>query len=464
MARRRPDAGAGRPAYPRRHLQAAGAFSVLFLIALILLPDRDHRAHAEASIEVAATPAASPPEAPIVADAAAPTAPAPEATAETVAAASPWQQVTVRSGDSLARIFDRQGLPARDLAAVLESDEAAERLKRIHPGELLEYRTDDDGRLLALRYAFSRLESMTAQRPEATAGFETRQVLREPERRSVLREAEIDSSLFLAAARIGLDDRLAMEVANIFQWDVDFVLDIRKGDRFQLLYEELWLDGERIGHGDVLAAEFVNQGDRYQAVRFVDEDGHGSYYTPDGDSMRKAFLRAPVQFTRVSSNFNLSRKHPLWNTARPHRGIDYAAPTGTPIVAAGDGKVVTVTSNAASGKFVVIQHGEQYQTKYLHMSRFARGIRAGKRVHQGEVIGYVGSTGWATGPHLHYEFLVSGVHRNPRTVPLPKALPIPEQERERFLATTRTLLAQLNTASGDEQLALSGPGTPRNGG
>jgi murein DD-endopeptidase MepM/ murein hydrolase activator NlpD len=162
-----------------------------------------------------------------------------------------------------------------------------------------------------------------------------------------------------------------------------------------------------------------------------------------------------VQFSRISSNFNLNRKHPLWNTSRPHRGIDYAAPTGTPVVAAGDGRVVLVTQNAPSGKYVVLQHGEQYQTKYLHLSRFASGMKAGRRVRQGEVIGYVGATGWATGPHLHYEFLVHGVHRNPRTVPLPKALPVPDGERDRFLATTRPLVARLAELSGEERIALS---------
>jgi murein DD-endopeptidase MepM/ murein hydrolase activator NlpD len=454
MARRLPASTAGRPAYPHRHLFVAALLGGLVAFALSVWPERDHRAHA--SLPAGSVDFVLGPAVPAVATGAE-EAPAPEAEAPAPAAAvaSPWATVTVRAGDSLARIFSREGLSPGDLQAVLDSDAAAKRLARIHPGEELRYRTDDAGRLVALHYAFSRLEAMVAQRPDGAASFETRLEQREPERRRAFREGEIDSSLFLAAARVGLDEGLAMELAGIFQWDVDFVLDIRRGDRFELLFEELWLDGERIGNGAILAAAFENRGERHEAVRYVDTEGHASYYTPDGRSMRKAFLRAPVQFSRISSNFNLNRKHPLWNTSRPHRGIDYAAPTGTPVVAAGDGRVVLVTQNAPSGKYVVLQHGEQYQTKYLHLSRFASGMKAGRRVRQGEVIGYVGATGWATGPHLHYEFLVHGVHRNPRTVPLPKALPVPDGERDRFLATTRPLVARLAELSGEERIALS---------
>ncbi|HSG88703.1 MAG TPA: peptidoglycan DD-metalloendopeptidase family protein [Pseudomonadales bacterium] len=374
-----------------------------------------------------------------------------------------WREFRVRSGDSLALIFKREKLRASDLQAVLDGGPETKRLRRIHPGEVLQYSIDDDGRLLALRYEFSALEAMEARRDDAEAPFTAVLVQREPEHRIAYSQGVIDSSLFLACTRAGLDDGTAMKLADIFQWDIDFVLEIRQGDSFDLVFEELWLDGKKIGNGAILAAEFVNQGERYRAVRYTDTSGYTSYYTPEGMSMRKAFLRAPVDFSRISSNFNPRRLHPVWKTVRPHRGIDYAAPSGTPVKAAGDGKVVTVTSNGPSGNFVVLQHGESYQTKYLHLSRFARGMKRNKRVSQGDIIGYVGATGWATAPHLHYEFLVHGVHQNPRTVDLPKALPIADAERTRFMSSTRETVARLDALRDDEQIALAA-GQATNGG
>ncbi len=374
------------------------------------------------------------------------------------AAALPWQEERVRSGDSLARIFHRRGLRASELHALLESGSEARRLTRIHPGETLKYRIDDDGRLLAVRYEFSRLEAMEATRPNASATFTSRLVKRTPEIRIAFREGRIDSSLYLAATRAGLENSTIMNLANVFQWDIDFVHDIRRGDSFHVLFEEHWIDGEKIGNGPIVAAEFVNRGRTHRAVRYTASDGRSDYYAPDGRSMRRAFLRAPVEFSRISSNFNMRRMHPIHNRVVPHRGIDYAAPTGTPVMAAGDGVVTTAASHHANGNYIIIRHGEQYQTKYLHLHRFARGVRSGARVRQGQVIGYVGMTGWATGPHLHYEFLVNGVHQNPRTVNLPQAEPIAESERQRFLESTREVMASLLEKRSDEQLAMSGSG------
>ena len=443
--------------YPRRHLLTACVLGTIVVLVAALWPADEPAADAleRPDVDLVIGPAVSERPAPR-AETSARAAPAPQV--ETA-----WRTVEVRNGDSLARIFSREDLPARDLHAVMQSDEATRRLRRIHPGEQLQYRADDAGRLLALRYEFDRLEAMIAERATSDAPFETRVQMREPERRIVTARAEIDSSLFLASTAAGLDDATAMALADIFQWDIDFVLDIRRGDGFSVIVEELWLDGEKLGYGSILAAEFVNRGDAYRAVRYTSSDGYTSYYTPDGMSMRKAFLRAPVQFSRISSNFNMRRRHPLHDTVRPHRGIDYAAPRGTPVVAAGEGRVVRVENNHyASGNYVVIQHGETYQTKYLHLSRFARGMRVGRRVDQGDVIGYVGATGWATGPHLHYEFLVHGVHQNPRTVDLPKALPIEDAERTRFLAATGALVAMLETAP-NQQIALA-PGGASTGG
>lgn len=383
--------------------------------------------------------------------------PLPPARAPAITQAPAWQEERVRRGDSLARIFQRQGLRASELHAILESGSEAKRLTRIHPGETLQYRTDGEGRLLAVRYEFSPLEAMEATRPDARSPFNSQLVQRAPETRIAYSEGRIDSSLFVAAARSGLPDATIMNLANIFQWDIDFVHDIRPGDSFHVLFEEQWLDGEKIGHGAIVAAEFNNRGRVHRAVRYTASDGHTDYFTPDGHSMRRAFLRAPVEFSRISSNFNLRRLHPIHRTVRPHRGIDYAAPTGTPVMAAGDGVVVTASRHQANGNYVIIRHGEQYQTKYLHLHRFGRGIRSGTRVRQGQIIGYVGMTGWATGPHLHYEFLVNGVHQNPRTVSLPQAEPIAERERERFLASTRELIAALTKHRSDEQIALAAP-------
>ncbi len=325
---------------------------------------------------------------------------------------------------------------------MLASKPLGKRLASIFPGHTLTFTRTDDGTLVKLDYSPGPLESLEFER--VGDGYMGRELVQKPTRRRTYKEGVIDHSLFVASQRAGLPDAITMHLAQIFQWDVDFVLDIRKGDEFHVLYEELYVGDEFIGYGNILAAEFVNQGQHFRAIRYTDAQGDSNYYNPDGQSMRKAFLRAPVEFTRISSNFNLHRIHPLFKRSRPHRGIDYAAPTGTPILAAGDGRVVTATRTAPNGNYIVIQHGEQFTTKYLHMSKFARGIHSGVRVKQGQVIGYVGSTGWATGPHLHYEFLVNGVHKNPRTVELPDAEPIPAAERDRFAARAKPLLTLLN--------------------
>jgi murein DD-endopeptidase MepM/ murein hydrolase activator NlpD len=388
-----------------------------------------------------------------VIEAAAAAAPAVATVAVETAEALREHREVVRAGDSLARIFERAGIPARELAAVLDAGPVATGLKRIYPGQELVFAVDANDQLARLTYAPSRLESVIFDR-EGDA-FVGNAIKREPQRVSSYREGTIDHSLFVAGQRAGLDDELTMRLAQIFQWDVDFVLDIRKGDSFHVLFEELYVDDELIGFGDILAAEFVNQGSVHRAVRYVTPDGRAEYFGPDGSSMRKAFLRAPLDFRRISSDFNLRRVHPLHKRSMPHRGIDYAAPTGTPVYASGDGRIKIASRNAASGNYVVIQHGEQFQTKYLHLSRFGKGIHGGVRVRQGQLIGYVGATGWATGPHLHYEFLVNGTHKNPRTVDLPKAEPVPVDQRATFQQQTAPLLAILSNQREDVQVAAA---------
>jgi murein DD-endopeptidase MepM/ murein hydrolase activator NlpD len=258
----------------------------------------------------------------------------------------------------------------------------------------------------------------------------------------------IDSSLFEAVEAAGAHDQTAVSLADIFGWDIDFMLDVRSGDTFAVTYQQIWRDGIYLRDGPIEAAEFVNQGREFRAVRYTDPEGHAHYYTPDGRSLHKAFLRAPVEFTRVSSRFNSARHHPILNLIRAHKGVDYAAPIGTPVHAAGDGRIRFVGVRGGYGNCVEIEHSSSIVTLYGHLSRFAHGTRAGTHVTQGAVIAYVGMTGLATGPHLHYEYRINGVFRNPQTVTLPTAAPIEANWREDFLSHSAPLLASLDGPAG----------------
>ena len=357
---------------------------------------------------------------------------------------TPAHRVTVSSGDSLYLIFKRLGLPQRDLALMTGSKPLAKKLARIAPRQEIEFYVDTESRLTRLVHRLDRLRSLHVSRDGDTYTFE--EVVEPPDVSAATATGVIDSSLFEAGQRAGLSDRLIMQMAEIFAWDVDFVLDIRAGDRFTLIYEEQFKDGEKIGEGPILAAEFTNRGRRIRAVRYVDPTGHTEYFSADGRSMRKAFLRTPVDFTRISSRFSSSRRHPILHTTRAHRGVDYAAPRGTAVKASGDGRVVSAGRNGGYGRTVILKHGATYTTLYAHLARFAKGIRPGKRVEQGQVIGYVGSTGLSTGPHLHYEFRVRGVHRDPLKVKLPQAAPLAEEYLADFTKKAGPLFATLDLA------------------
>ncbi|NHO85305.1 peptidoglycan DD-metalloendopeptidase family protein [Pseudoteredinibacter isoporae] len=361
-----------------------------------------------------------------------------------------WHRETVKRGDNLSLIFKRAGLNDSDLHELISSCKEAKQLKRLHPGQAIDFHIAE-GQLQELRYQTDQLSSANFRRDDASFIAET--LTREPDLKPSYHEGTINSSLFLAGQNAGLSDALIMEMANIFGWDVDFVLDIRQGDSFRVMYDEKYLDGKHIGNGPILAAEFTNKDKTFKAVRYTHENGSSHYYTPDGDSMRKEFLRTPVDFARISSHFNLRRKHPVLNRIRAHKGTDYAAPRGTPIRAAGDGKVVHAGRKGGYGKAVILKHGGAYKTLYAHMSRYGKGIKNGKRVKQGQIIGYVGSTGLATGPHLHYEFHVNGRVRNPVTVKLPKARSIPKAEAERFKKLTQPMLAQMGDLQAARQIA-----------
>lgn len=359
----------------------------------------------------------------------------------------------VRPGDNLALIFKRNGLSPTDVYAISNAQPLGKRLRNIFPGHELTLYQDDAGQLMQLDYASGPLDTLIYEREGKL--FTSRQVTAEPDRIIAYKHGVIDHSLFVASQRAGLTDNLTMRLAQIFQWDVDFVLDIRPGDAFYVLFEELFHENKFVGYGEILAAEFVNQGDHHRAILYTDDNGDKDYFAPNGTSMRKAFLRAPVEFSRISSNFNLNRVHPLFKTVRPHRGIDYAAPRGTPILAAGDGRVTRASRTKPNGNYVVIQHGEQFVTKYLHLSKFGRGIKSGAKVQQGQTIGYVGATGWATAAHLHYEFLVNGMHKNPRTVSLPDAQPIAGSEMQRFRLHAAEYAAKLDLYKSQVAVALA---------
>ncbi len=334
-------------------------------------------------------------------------------------------KVKIRSGDSLATIFKRIKQPQKTMLAIANSGDAAKVFTRLIPGKFLQFELNRDKELVSLSYEQDQLTTAIAKLSDDKSYF-TSFEQKSKTTKSVYFEGRITSNFWNAGVASGLNDTLIMNLANIFAWDVDFALDLRAGDSFSALVEQIYIDGEFIGHGDILAAEFTNQQETYTAVRFED----GRYYTPQGDSMRKTFLRSPVNFKYISSNFSNRRFHPVQKRMKAHRGVDYAANTGTPVFAAGDGKVIKAGYDRFNGHHVFIEHGGGITTKYIHFSK--RKVRRGQKVKQGQVIGLVGSTGLAAGPHLHYEFLVNGVHRNPRTVSLPKANPLTGKRKAQF--------------------------------
>jgi murein DD-endopeptidase MepM/ murein hydrolase activator NlpD len=352
-----------------------------------------------------------------------------------------WRQVTVKAGDNLSLVFQRLGLSRSDLHGILELGELTANLKRIRPNQTLHFLIVD-GELMEMIHEQDLINSLRVRK--VAGRFTADIVSSEPEIHIAGRSGEIDSSLFLAGQGTGLSDKIIMQLANIFGWDIDFVMDIRKGDSFAVIYEELYKKESKVGDGNILAAQFKNRGTAYRAVRFIDGEGHADYYSDQGHSMRKTFLRTPVNFSRISSRFNPKRKHPILNKIRAHRGVDYAAPHGTPVKATGDGRISFVGARSGYGKTIILQHGGKYTTLYAHLSRFSHAAKHGKRVLQGETIGYVGKTGLATGPHLHYEFRISGVHHNPLTVMLPKTKPLPNKYLADFKMKSEPLLAQLD--------------------
>ena len=362
-----------------------------------------------------------------------------------------WSEYIVASGDSLAAIFSRQGLDAPLLHRIVNSSQAAKSLAQIRPGQRLRFLFDENHELNRLELHRNRVESIRVAIADDEISVE--EISKAVDTRVSTAAGVIESSLFVDGQKAGLSDGQIMELATIFGWDIDFALEIRAGDQFRVLFEEHYLDGEKLRDGHILAAEFTNRGTTHRAVRYEDVDGEVGYFDADGHSKRRAFIRTPIKFARVSSRYNPRRWHPVLKKWRSHKGVDYAAPTGTPVRAAGDGRVVFRGTKGGYGKTVIVEHASKYTTLYAHLSNYSKRSNKGNRVKQGQVIGYVGKTGLASGPHLHYEFRVNGQHRDPLRVKLPKSLALPKSEIAKFRKTAAPLLAQLEAIQAGTMVA-----------
>ena len=386
------------------------------------------------------------------------------AAAEAVAPhAAPFEFVAVTIGrnDTLDQIFRGLQLKLSDLAELRSLPDVRKSLDVIRPGDVIQM-THLNGEIKSLTRRIDETATLSVTR--ADQGFNASIVENPLETEEQLLRGTVDSSLYVAVNAAGGTDRLAVELADVFKYDIDFVNQVQPGDSFVVAHEREFQDGEFVRDGDILAAEFTNSGKTWRAVRYVGPSGRADYYTPDGRPVRKAFLRYPVDYARISSGFSLARRHPVLNRVRAHKGIDFAAATGTPIKAAGAGRIVSRGRNGGYGNVVVLSHSGGITTLYGHMSRFAKGQKVGDRVQQGQVIGFVGSTGLASGPHVHYEYRVNGVHKNPAKVTMPKADPIPANLMADFKAQTAPLLARLDAqANPDVRVASSTPTAVRAG-
>ncbi|MEP6998107.1 MAG: peptidoglycan DD-metalloendopeptidase family protein [Betaproteobacteria bacterium] len=353
-----------------------------------------------------------------------------------------WREARIERGDTLGSVLARLSVTDAAAQQFLRTDQGARPLYQLMPGKSVRVETDDDGRLLALRYLAQGGALLNVKR--SAEGFVAASAPPGYGVRTEVRAGEIRSSLFGTADAIGLPDAVTMQLAEVFSGDIDFYHDLRQGDRFAVVYEMRDVDGAPTGAGKLLAAEFVNKGISYRAFLWRGADGSEAYYTQDGKNLRKAFLRSPVEFTRITSGFSLARFHPFLQTWRAHKGVDFAAPTGTAVRAAGDGKVIFAGRQNGYGNVVILQHAGANSTVYAHLSRFAAGTKPGARVAQGAVIAYVGQTGWATGPHLHYEFRINNVQRNPMTIALPDAPQLASAHLPAYLAGTAPLVEALS--------------------
>jgi len=359
---------------------------------------------------------------------------------------------TISKGESLGSIFKKLKLDM-SIPHKISKHESAKNLVSLSVGKELSINVDSENTLRSITYQKSKLQEFVVSFKDnkitntntVDLPFQTHQQIA---------SGEITSSLYEAALEVGMSNSIVMEMVRIFGWDVDFVKDIRSGDHFHVIYESHALNDKWLGDGNILAAEFTTQGETYRAIRFEDEHGEANFYNPEGESMLGTFLRSPVEFSRISSRFG-KRKHPILKTWRAHNGVDYAAKRGTPIISTASGKVVHLGKKGGYGRTIVISHAGRFSTLYAHMNGYAKGLKVGDRVKQGETIGYVGSSGLATGPHLHYEFRVDSVHRNPLTYKTPKANSISDESKLKFASISTPMLAQLDSIDQNYKLAKS---------
>lgn len=357
-----------------------------------------------------------------------------------------WRQEHVQRGDTIGTLLSRLEVNNQDATKFLRAAHDMKAMHQLVPGRVIHAQTLASGELVLLRYFQGGSEQFVVRKIAGV--FKTAREPAELETHVQMKSGVIDSSLFAAIDSAGVPDSVATQIVDILASEIDFHRDIRKGDRFTVVYDSLYGNGEPARAGRVLAVEFVNQGMPYRALYFEAENGESGYYAPDGKNLKKAFLRSPLEFSRISSGFSLGRFHPVLKTWRAHKGIDYAAPTGTGVKAAADGTVAFAGWQGGYGNVIFLQHDGSYSTVYGHLSAFAKGLRQGQRVRQGEIIGRVGATGMATGPHLHYEFRFNGVQRDPLKVAMPAAGPVAPKYMAAFYEYTKSSMARLDMLRG----------------
>lgn len=353
----------------------------------------------------------------------------------------------VRENDTIYNIFKRHGLDIQDLFRIKEASNGIYRLRNVSAGQNYKIVIDEQNSLMSFVYRIN--DDLALKIVRTKDGFTAEKAAVEYERRIARIGGFIEDNLISSIGEGKNKQRLALNLSDVFAWDIDFTTDLRHGDIFKVIVEELYENGEFKRYGNILAAEFINNGEAYHAYRFEYGDIRG-YYDQEGKSLRRAFLKAPLSYRRISAGFSRGRFHPILKTYRPHHGVDYAAPHGTPVAAVGDGTVLFAGYRGDYGKLIVIRHYNGYETRYGHLSGFARGIGKGGKIKQGDIIGYVGSTGLATGPHLHYEMRMNGRFINPMKMRIPAGMPLPDVTREDFIILTNTMnlmLASMNPAA-----------------
>ena len=366
----------------------------------------------------------------------------PKVTVDETAAASYWRNERVQRGDTVDELLRRLSIEDAAASAYLRKSADAESFRKLPVGTEIQAETTAAGGLIALRYLGDNSAQILIDKQDSA--FHTKILPAQLENRLFVRTGDIKTNLYAATDEAGMPEAAANQLNELFSGDIDFHHDLRKGDKFTVVYEMTYSNGALLHTGRIQAAEFINQGHTYRAVYFQKDAQHGDYYTPEGKSMHKAFLRSPVEFSRISSGFTTARFHPILKKWRAHKGVDFAAPMGTRVKVTADGIVSLVGKQNSYGNVIMVNHQGRYTTVYGHLSRFAKGLHQGQRVAQGDVIGYVGMTGWATGPHLHYEFKVNGQQHDPLRVALPDAKPIDSTYLAEFQPVANNFVARLN--------------------